>query len=67
MILETGGKGVKFKPRPVEGVKNAENVSPEELILDGQQRLTSLFLSLKSGNPVPTTTEKKQKLNVFII
>lgn len=65
MILETGGKGVKFKPRPVEGVKNGENVSPEELILDGQQRLTSLFLSLKSGNPVPTTTEKKQEIERF--
>ena len=65
MILETGGEGVNFKPEPVKGVKNAENISPEELILDGQQRLTSLFLSLKSKNPVPTTTEKKQEIERF--
>ena len=65
MILETGGEGVNFKPEPVKGVKNAENIPPEELILDGQQRLTSLFLSLKSKNPVPTTTEKKQEIERF--
>ncbi len=65
MILETGGNGIKFKPRPVEGVTNAENVSPDELILDGQQRLTSLYLSLNSKNPVPTTTEKKQEIERF--
>jgi uncharacterized protein with ParB-like and HNH nuclease domain len=65
MILETGGNGVKFKPKPVKGVKNAENILPEELILDGQQRLTSLYLSLKSEDPVPTTTEKKQEIERF--
>ena len=65
MILETGGDGVKFKPKPVKGVKDAENILPEELILDGQQRLTSLYLSLKSEDPVPTTTEKKQEIERF--
>ena len=65
MILETGGNGIKFKPKPVKGVKNAENTLPEELILDGQQRLTSLYLSLKSEDPVPTTTEKKQEIERF--
>jgi len=29
MILETGGNGIKFKPRSVEGVTNAENILPE--------------------------------------
>ena len=65
MILETGGEGVKFKPEPVKGVTGAENISPEELILDGQQRLTSLYLSLKNKDPVPTTTEKKQEIERF--
>jgi len=65
MILETGGEGVKFKPEPVKGVSGAENISPEELILDGQQRLTSLYLSLKNKYPVPTTTEKKQEIERF--
>jgi hypothetical protein len=65
MILETGGGEVNFKPEPIKGVKNAENISPEELILDGQQRLTSLYLSLKNKNAVPTTTEKKQEIERF--
>ena len=57
MLLEVGGEGVRFKPRPVEGAEAGKG-EPDRLILDGQQRLTSLFLSLKSRDPVPTRTEK---------
>src|SRR5258708_1863782 len=55
MLLETGNNEVKFKPRPVEGVtlKSGKRL-PEQLILDGQQRLTSLFQALKSGSVVKT-------------
>lgn len=43
MTLETGGD-VDFKPRPVEGApKSAETVRPDVLLLDGQQRITSLY------------------------
>jgi hypothetical protein len=31
---------------------------PKTLVLDGQQRLTSMYLSLRSGQPVPTRTDK---------
>src|SRR5699024_5492571 len=65
MLLETGGDGVRFKPRPVEGVKNVLTADPEELILDGQQRLTSLYLSLISKEPVLTTTDKKEKIKRY--
>jgi uncharacterized protein with ParB-like and HNH nuclease domain len=43
MTLQTGGE-VRFKPRLIEGAptKN-ENVRPDALLLDGQQRITSLF------------------------
>jgi hypothetical protein len=58
MLLETGGEGVKFKPRPFEGVELSGKVTPLKLALDGQQRLTSLYMALKSGKPVPTRTEK---------
>lgn len=55
MLLETGGEGVRFKPRPVEGTADElKSIQPERLILDGQQRLTSLFQSLCSGQPVAT-------------
>lgn len=63
MLLETGGEGVRLKPRPVEGVVLSNGKEPEKLILDGQQRLTSLYLALKSGKPVPTKTEKGQKID----
>ena len=42
MLLETGGDGAHFMPRPVEGVVLNNGQKPERLILDGQQRMTSL-------------------------
>ncbi|OUM87630.1 MAG: hypothetical protein BAA01_05015 [Bacillus thermozeamaize] len=54
MMLQTGNDEVRFKPRPVEGVILPQPVEPERLILDGQQRLTSLYQSLYSGKPVTT-------------
>src|SRR2546421_2621831 len=49
MMLQTGNPDVRFKPRLVEGLNLADPPEPERLILDGQQRLTSLFLALFSG------------------
>lgn len=63
MLLETGGDGVKFQPRPIAGVELDELVEPEYLILDGQQRMTSLYLSLRSGRPVETKTDKGKKID----
>jgi len=52
MSLDTGGP-VNFKPRPVEGAPpDAKSVLPQSLLLDGQQRMTSLYqvtLRAKSG------------------
>jgi len=54
MMLETGNADVRLKPRLVEGVRLDNPGEPDRLILDGQQRLTSLFLSLSSGRAVET-------------
>lgn len=54
MMLQTGNTEVRFKPRLVEGVTNQAPPEPERLILDGQQRLTSLYQSLMLGQPVTT-------------
>jgi hypothetical protein len=63
MLLETGGKGVTFKPRPVEGVrKNIQYAKPERLILDGQQRFTSLYQSLMHKKPVKTKNSKNKPI-----
>lgn len=63
MLLETGNEDVRFKPRPVAGVELPDPPPyPERFVLDGQQRLTSLFLSLLSGEPVPTFDDRKNPL-----
>jgi len=54
MLLETGNDGIKFKAKPVEGVKNANGVEPEMLILDGQQRITSLYKAIVTNEVVDT-------------
>jgi hypothetical protein len=65
MLLETGGQ-TRFQVRPVEGVDLAGNSSSlaEELILDGQQRLTSLTQVLKLDKPVATRDAKKRELRL---
>ncbi|ACU39970.1 DUF262 domain-containing protein [Actinosynnema pretiosum subsp. pretiosum] len=52
MMLKQGGD-VRFKTRSVEGAPRS-NVVPDRLILDGQQRLTSLYQSLFRDAPVET-------------
>lgn len=65
MTLQTGGADVSFKPRPIEGAAEAlyrQEVEPDTLILDGQQRLTSLFQALETGRPVSTRDSKGKKI-----
>jgi hypothetical protein len=59
MLLETGGENVRFKPRPLAGTDpRLRDVAPETLILDGQQRLTSLYEALMSLDAVETKDAK---------
>jgi hypothetical protein len=62
MLLETGGP-VRFQVRPVENVPSEHLAAPERLILDGQQRLTTLTQVLKLSGPVKTTTEKGKPID----
>lgn len=58
MLLETGGE-TKFQVRPVEGIALPPGSSDAELlILDGQQRLTTLTQVLATKEAVKTRTEK---------
>src|SRR5271157_3870185 len=62
MSLDTGGP-VNFKPRPVEGAPTeAKQVHPQSLLLDGQQRMTSLYHVNLRGQVVETVTPKKKKV-----
>jgi hypothetical protein len=62
LTLETGGE-VRFKPRPIEGVV-AER-APDVLLLDGQQRITSLYHALMSPAPIRTRTEKGKEVQRY--
>lgn len=60
MLLETGGEA-RFQIRPVEGVQlDSSNSQVERLILDGQQRLTSLVQVLKLSKAVKTRDAQKR-------
>ncbi|MGI6150085.1 MAG: DUF262 domain-containing protein [Firmicutes bacterium] len=62
MLLETGNEEVRFKTKPVEGVRLNGEVKPEQLILDGQQRITSLYLTIMSDESVTTRNERKYEV-----
>ena len=56
-LLETG-ENVAFKTKPVEGATAPSGIKPEYLILDGQQRLTSLYQSIVTNKVVKTRNAK---------
>lgn len=59
MLLETGGE-VHFQTRPIEGIDptSLTHPEPESLILDGQQRLTTITQAIGLKTPVDTQTAK---------
>ena len=64
MRLQYGNPDIKFKYRVISGVE-AQNVVPEFLVLDGQQRLTSIYQSIFSKRCVNTKTEKNKVIKRF--
>ena len=62
MMLRAGGRGVRFKERPIEGAESSAHHQADRLILDGQQRLTSLFQSLRSERPVLTRNDRGRNM-----
>lgn len=62
MTLDTGGE-VNFKPRPIEGaLPEAKSVKANSLLLDGQQRMTSMYQVTLRRKVVDTVTPKKKKV-----
>ena len=66
LSLQTGGE-VNFKPRFLEGIdrNGATNSPPAELLLDGQQRLTSLYQAIYSKDPVTTLNSRDREVDRF--
>ncbi len=64
MLLQTGGENIRFKPRPLTGTDpRLRNIAPETLILDGQQRLTSLYQALMGQVAVETKDAKGKPMS----
>lgn len=62
MSLETGGQ-VDFKPRTVEGApQSSQQTHPHALLLDGQQRLTSLYQVTLRNQVVQTVTARQKSV-----
>ena len=63
MLLESGGE-VRFETRPIEGLEDkiTRDLKPEKLILDGQQRLTTLTQAIGLTEAVQTKTAKGKKI-----
>ncbi len=56
---------MKFKVRPIEGA-SFEDVSPDSFLLDGQQRLTSLYQAMLHNGPVSTRRPgDRKKVNLW--
>jgi hypothetical protein len=62
--LKTGGN-FKFGFRPFEGLNEKIEKNPSILILDGQQRLTTILNALFLTGPVSTRTPTKKKVKRF--
>ncbi|MFL6162356.1 MAG: DUF262 domain-containing protein [Jatrophihabitantaceae bacterium] len=61
MLLKTGNDQIRFKPRPIEGAAVTGQTPADSLLLDGQQRLTSLTQAL-TGNGLVNTMDSRGKL-----
>ena len=63
LTLETGGD-IQFRPRLLAGVPS-QNVDPDELLLDGQQRMTSLFQATFDKQPVRTRSARGTEVDRY--
>lgn len=63
MFLSYGGDTVRFRRRLFTGATN--DAIPTSLVLDGQQRLTSIYNAMYCTTAVPTKTDKGQDIDRF--
>lgn len=64
MRLQYGNPDIKFKYRTIKGV-GQRDLAPDFLVLDGQQRLTSIYQATYSQNPVATKTDKGKEIERY--
>ncbi len=65
MFLKNGGSSIRFKSRIFTGVQCKADVIPEWLVLDGQQRLTTLYQVFMSKSAVETRLETNRDKTIY--
>ena len=65
MFLANGGESIRFKHRKFTGVDESVSAVPDWLVLDGQQRLTTLFQVFKCQNPVVTRLDTNRDKTIL--
>lgn len=66
MFLDATGNNIHFKNRLFEGVDNSKSsVVPKILVLDGQQRTTSIYRAMYSKSVVKTLDSKKKSISRY--
>ena len=65
MFLEGGGDSVHFKCRKFTGVKCPDDIVPDWLVLDGQQRLTTLYQVFMCKKAVETRLDTNRDKTIF--
>lgn len=65
MFLEGHGDSVRFKCRYFTGVKCSSDIAPDWLVLDGQQRLTTLYQVLKCKQAVETRLDTNRDKTIY--
>lgn len=63
MLLNTSNDQIRFKPRPIEGASVPAGTKAELLLLDGQQRLTSLTQALTGDGVVHTMDSRGKRID----
>ncbi len=61
MTLEAGGE-IRLKSRMIEGAEENASNRPDAFLLDGQQRLTSLYQSLRHEDAVDTHDNRGRRI-----
>ena len=64
MCLEYAHNDIQFQYRAIEGAPDT-NQRPRQLVLDGQQRLTSMYLSTFSQDAVITKNDRGKEIKRF--
>jgi len=50
LMWDTTGKTPELGIQPIKGIDDVQDMRPDTIILDGQQRITSLYYAIKSPN-----------------